>query len=135
MTRRLLWLVVGGALFWLALAYPARRLWGDPALPPWWDPVLQHSLVALGLCLAPGLVTVLWGTWAARWAPEAQLLAVLGSTALRMVFVLAGGLVVFFRVPGFREPGFWGWVLAFYLFTLALEMALLLKGRPAPGSP
>lgn len=132
MTRRLLGLVLGAALLWLVLAYPARLLWGDPALPAWQDPVLRHSLVALGLCLAPGLVAVLAGIWAARRPPEEQMLVLLGSTALRMAFVLAGGLVVFFRVPGFRTADFWGWVLAFYLGTLALEMALLLRGRAAP---
>jgi hypothetical protein len=127
MRRRLLGMLLGSALLWLALAYPARWLWGEA--------VLRQSLVALGLCLAPGLVTVLWGSWAAKRSPEAQLLMLVGSTGLRMVFVIVGGLVVFFRAPGFRDGGFWGWIIAFYLLTLALEMLLLLKPVPARELP
>ncbi len=122
---RLLYLLFGAALCWLALALPARWLWGDAAL--------AQSLAALGLCLVPGLATVLLGGWAARRSPEEQMLVLLGSTALRMVFVLAGGLALFFRVNRFHEASFWGWVLVFYLLTLALEMGLLLKARSAPG--
>ncbi|HJT76815.1 MAG TPA: hypothetical protein VJ739_06395 [Gemmataceae bacterium] len=123
--NRLLGLVLGAALLWLLLALPARWLWGDAAL--------RLSLAALGLCLAPGLVTVALGAWVKRRPAEEQMLVLLGSTALRMAVVLAGGLALFFRAPGFHEASFWGWVLVFYLGTLALEMGLLLKARSAPG--
>ncbi len=121
---RLVSLVLGSALYWLALALPARWLWGNAVLP--------QSLAALGLCLVPGLATVLLGGWVVRRPPEVQMLVLLGGTLVRMAFVLAGGLVLFFRVRGFHEAGFWGWVLLFYLFTLALEMILLLKARSVP---
>jgi hypothetical protein len=58
---------------------------------------------------------------------------VLGGTGLRMVVVMTAGLVLFLRVDYFQKnPGFWAWILVFYLFTLALEMTLILRGHSAP---
>jgi hypothetical protein len=43
-----------------------------------------------------------------------------------MGFVLLAGLAFYAGVDEFRDrPSFWAWVLVFYLFTLALEMVLL----------
>jgi hypothetical protein len=47
-----------------------------------------------------------------------------------MAFVLGGGLALSGGLPYFREPAFWGWLLVFYLVTLALEVFLLHRGRP-----
>jgi hypothetical protein len=121
---------------WAVAVYPAHLLWGRGDLALWEDPILFRSLAAAALCLVPTGLTLAWASWAARQAGEQQLMMTLGGTGLRMGFVLAGGLLLFFRVPYFHEPGFWGWILAFYLFTLALEMTLILTGRaPAGGSP
>lgn len=129
MKGRVGYLLGGSLLFWLALVIPAQLLWGNKAL-------VMQSLLALVLCLVPTTVTLLWGQWATRQAPELQLAVVLGGTLLRMVFVLAAGLIVYFRVPSFQETAFWVWVLVFYLFTLALETTLLLVGKaPAGNSP
>jgi len=55
---------------------------------------------------------------------------VLGGTGVRVFGVLLAGFALFQGVPYFRQyPGFWTWLLVSYLFTLALEMALLLVGR------
>jgi hypothetical protein len=130
-----------GALFgwtlaaWAIAVYPAHLLWGDPEARLWNDSLAFYSLAAAVLCLIPTGLTLAWASWAARQSSEQQLMMTLGGTGLRMAFVLASGLLLFFRVPYFHEPGFWGWILAFYLFTLALEMTLILTGRaPAGGS-
>jgi hypothetical protein len=57
----------------------------------------------------------------------------LGGTGVRMFFVLAGALLLYFLVPYFQnQKTFWMWVLISYLFTLALEMTLILS--PAQGA-
>ena len=56
---------------------------------------------------------------------------VLGGTGLRMFFVLAGGMVLYLFVPYFQdEIAFWLWVMVVYPVTLALDVALILCGRP-----
>jgi hypothetical protein len=127
--RRLGFFIAAAVVFWVLLALPARHLWGDDAV--------VYSAVALGLCLVPTAVTLAWSTWALERAPaEQQLLAVLGGTGIRMFVVLAAGLALYLRVEYFQHsPGFWVWVLVFYLFTLALEMTLIVSGRsPAGGA-
>ena len=125
MTRRLLYLFGGCAAFWLLVALPARHLGGG-------DAAVAYSGTALALCLVPGVVTLLWAGWALDKSPEQQLTLVLGGTGMRLFVVLGAAWVLFATVPYYREHnGFWAWLLVFYLFTLALEMALLLAGRPA----
>ena len=125
MTRRLLYLFGASAAFWLLVALPARHLGGG-------DAAVAYSGTALALCLVPGVVTLLWAGWALDKSPEQQLTLVLGGTGMRLFVVLGAAWALFASVPYFREHnGFWAWLLVFYLFTLALEMALLLAGRPA----
>lgn len=58
---------------------------------------------------------------------------ILGATGLRMFGVLATGILLLQTVPLFREQeGFLIWLIVCYLYTLALEMTLLLKGRSRP---
>lgn len=65
--------------------------------------------------------------------PGDQMIMIAGSTGVRMAFVLGGGLALFFLVPYFQgQVAFWVWVLVVYLFTLALDVALMLAMRPAP---
>ena len=66
-----------------------------------------------------------------RQTPDQQLVAVLGGTGVRLFFVLGAGAAVGAWVPDFHGPGFWVWLLVFYLLTLALEVTLLLSGPPA----
>src|SRR5262249_26061920 len=81
------------------------------------------------VCLVPALLTLGWVTWAARRSPEQQLLGVLGGTGVRLFFVAGAGLALYNLVDYFREsPGFLTWVLVWYLFTLALEVGVLLLG-------
>jgi hypothetical protein len=119
-------LLLGGSLAcWLVLALLARRF-GDPKA------ALLCGGVALLLCLVPTALTLVWAGWALRQKPEQQLAAVLGGTGVRLFVVLGAGLALTQWVPYYREQsGFWFWLLGCYLFTLALEMVLVLSGRPA----
>jgi hypothetical protein len=121
-TRRLAVLIGGSLAFWAALALPAA-VWAE-------GPVLLYSGVALGLCLVPGVAVVLASGLAFRGSPENQVLVALGGTAVRMFLVLGAGLALYLGMPGFHQPAFWFWVLLFYLFTLALEVVVMVTGRP-----
>lgn len=129
MKRRVAALVVGSLAFWVVVVYPARWL-GD-------DLALGYSSATLALCLVPAAVTLAWACGSASRLPEQQLLLALGGTAIRMFVVLSGALLLYLSMPYFQQPGllglpgFWLWLLLFYLFTLALEMGLLLAGGSA----
>jgi hypothetical protein len=125
--KRLGWLLTGAFVFWLLVVYPAGVLWGPQAV--------AYSTVALVVCLLPTSLTLVWAQRAAA-QPAQQLLLVMGGTGLRMAFVLGVGLALSLSVPYFRPRAFWGWLLVFYLFTLAWEMMLLLTGHsPADDRP
>src|SRR5260370_28342864 len=107
MTRRLAWLVAGGVTFWLLVFYPARLLWGETAV--------AFSAIAAILCLIPTVATLIWSEWAFRSSPEQQLLAVMGGTGVRMLFVAVVGIAMFFFSYYFYQQSFLVWGLRFYL--------------------
>jgi hypothetical protein len=122
--RRLLFLIGGSAAFWLLIGLPARHLGGGDA-----------SMVFLGtallVCLAPAILTLVWGERAFRQSPDKQLILVLGGTGVRMAFVLLAGWILYLWAPYYqRQNGFLIWLVVGYLFTLALDVTLLLAGRP-----
>lgn len=121
MKRRLVLLISGSLLFWALVSYPALRIWGQQAV--------VYSLVAVILCLVPTTLTLLWSGWALESTPDQQLLLVMGGTVMRMLGVLGIGLVIYGLVEYFHRESFWIWLLVFYLFTLTLEMGLMLTGR------
>ncbi|MGE3805007.1 MAG: hypothetical protein AB7K24_10075 [Gemmataceae bacterium] len=111
--------VVMGA--WFLVAIPARHLMGDWAL--------VYSGVAALTCLVPACLTLAGSSWLLQ-QPDQLVLAVLGSTGVRMFLVLGVVWFLTVSVPYFREhDGLWAWFLGFYLLTLATEIALLLS-RP-----
>jgi hypothetical protein len=121
-------LFLGGCLaFWVVTAGLGFLLWEDRTL------VLGYSATAAGLCLVPSLVTLVWALWGPGRSAEQRRLVVLGGTGIRMFFVLGVGLVLTGSVPYFQQRAFWLWVLAFYLFTLALEMVLVVRTLSPPG--
>ena len=123
MIRRLLFLVGGCAAFWLLVGMPARHLGGG-------DAAMVYLGTALILCLAPGIVTLIWGEWALRQSSDKQLILVLGGTGVRMGFVLLVGWMLYLWVPYYqRQNGFLIWLLIGYLFTLVLDITLLLASR------
>jgi hypothetical protein len=123
-TRPVLFLIGGVAAFWLLLALPARYLGGGDSA------VVQSGLAAL-MCLVPAAAVMVWSQWAFRKGGEQQLYAVLGGGGVRMFFVLGVGFLVSEVLGWYRgQVGFWIWLGVFYLFTLALEVVLLVKGNP-----
>ena len=46
-------------------------------------------------------------------------------TLLRLVFVLGGGMALYFGVEEFNRTAFWYWVMGFYFASFALETLLL----------
>jgi hypothetical protein len=121
--RRLTLLTVGVVGLWLILALPAGRIWGEGAL--------VCSAIAGVLCLVPAGITLIWTARSLDRPADQQLILMLGGTGVRMFVVLAASLLLYRLIPYLQErPSYWIWVLIFYLFSLALEMTLVLSGRP-----
>ncbi len=108
-------------MFWALATYPARLLWPDA-------PTFLWSTTAAVLCLAPTALTLAWTRWAFRGKPEQQMLAVFGGTAVRMAVVLTVGLILFLSVEDFAHQRFLILLVVYYLFTLALEMVVVVRG-------
>lgn len=131
MIRRLLLLLLGALTFWVLVAVPARALGGGEA-------AVVYSGTALLLCVVPMAGTLAWTSWSLRQGPEQQMAAVLGGTGLRMFLVLGAGWLVYSSFPYYQQqPGFYIWLVVCYVFTLALDIGLILTSRPemkdAPG--
>lgn len=121
------WLSAAAILLWLALVGPAWFVAGREGL-------IGLSVAAL-LCLVPGW-TVFWIAAGYGRAGTDVPLVILGGTALRMVFVLLGMVIVQTVDPrlGFRE--FVVWLLVFYLGLLVVETCLvLLRSASQSGQP
>ena len=136
MIRPLGSLLIGCLAFWAVATGLIYLCWDQFALTeaafPRGVAVLFNS-VALGLCLVPMAVTLVWVSWANRKTADQQLLAILGGTSVRMCFVLGAGLLLTNVVPIFvqHQWTFWVWLLVFYLVTLGLEIVVLVRGRDA----
>lgn len=105
-------------LLWAALLYPGWLLLGDDAL--------LHSGVALALCLVPALATMAFSQRKGLSA-EGRMLAGLGSSGIRMGFVLGVGFLLFRQLPDRFPLAFLYWLLIFYLTVLGLEVGLLVR--------
>jgi hypothetical protein len=126
---RLMTLVSACSVFWALTALPVRY-WTQGEL------VLVYSGTAMLLCLVPGVLTLVWAGFAFRLDHDQQLVMVLAATGVRMFSVLLVALLLYLYVPFYRiEGGFLIWLIVFYLFTLALEMYLLLQDRPRIDTP
>lgn len=123
MTRRLALLVGSCLALWLVSAYPTS-LWGG-------EQAVVFSAVAMGICLVPTALTLGLALWAGRSDPAQQALFVLAGTGIRMMLVLLATLILNTNFPYFQSFGFLVWVLVYYLFTLTLEVSLLIAARPA----
>jgi hypothetical protein len=60
------------------------------------------------------------------------MVAVMGGTAVRMVAVFGGGLILYYLDRYFSHASFWICVVVFYLFTLTLEMVILVGRHASP---
>jgi len=121
---RKLGLLVGGTLaLWALVFVPARMVWGDRAV--------LESAVAAGLCLIPMVLTLAWCLRVQGGSAEAQLAAVMGSTAIRLFLVIIVAVSLFLFVEELNQPSFMLWVVFFYLATLTLEIVLVLRQTSA----
>jgi hypothetical protein len=121
MMRQLGILLGSMAVLWLLLALPARWIWGDV--------VLLHSVVALSLCALPAAASLAWANVGLKHSPEMLMFQVLGATGLRMAFVLGVGLALYLGLPDHFSEVFWVWVLVFYMFSLFVEVCLVVRAK------
>jgi len=90
--------------------------------------------IAFGLCVPPGLVTLLLGEYLIQTSPFGRVLAVFAGTFVRLVVAFGGGVLVFALAgPAERADrvAFWLWVLFAYLTTLVIETGLMAR---SPGA-
>jgi len=109
------------AVLWLLLALPARWIWGNV--------VLLHSVVALSLCAVPAAASLIWATASIERSPDMLMFQVLGGMGLRMAFVLGVGLALYLGLPDDFSEVFWVWVLIFYMFSLFVEVCLVVRAK------
>jgi hypothetical protein len=120
-------LFVGGTLaFWALAAGLVCLVTGDGAT------ALGYSAAAAGLCLLPSTLTLVWALCDNNHSPEERRLVILGGTGIRLFFVLGAGLALHSFLAYFHSQAFWLWLLVFYLFTLALEIVLVVRALGAP---
>jgi hypothetical protein len=125
---RLLFFLAAASGVGLAAVILGRQVWGDT--------VACAGLIALVVCVLPAALTLLLSERALAWPPEFQVTAILGSTAIRIFAVgfLAFGLYQRFELLR-GDSGFWTWILAFYLLTLALEVTTLMWAHAVRNPP
>ena len=109
-------ILIGGVIVsWAVLLAPGWLLGGERAI--------LHATVALVICLAPAVATLVWAL-----KPGADILvAVLGGTGIRLLVVLGSGFLLRHTWPDAFPDAFWIWIGIFYLITLALEVALVVR--------
>jgi hypothetical protein len=113
---RCTWLALGIAALWLLAAAPAHYYFGTAGI--------KATAVSAVSCLLAGWVTF-WITNRLK-QPRMQAFAVLIGTGIRGIFALAGAIVMdgLLDLP---HQNYLIWLGLFYLFSLALETALLMK--------
>ncbi len=115
------WLLAATAGCWLLFAGPAWWLAGGRAL--------EGMTIAAVLCFVPGCLVFLLEALVESLRSQTPML-ILAGTVLRMLFVLAGLMVVRSVRPdlGFRE--FTVWLLVFYLAMLLVETWVVTRSMP-----
>jgi hypothetical protein len=127
-SRRLLLLLAGAGAFWVLAGIPARHFGGG-------DTALIYCGTALLLCVVPAAFTLAWSWYARSQDPFHQVAVILGGTGVRTFGVLFAFMLLHRNVPFYHQDSFLLWVLAAYVTVLALEVVLLLVGRPRTGEP
>ena len=110
-------------LFWGLIVPPVRYLL-DGGLS-----VYLLSGVAALICLVPALATLIWAETVYAGKPDTQILVVLASSVLRMVFVSGAAFFLSIRSAYFHDYAFVIWVAVFYLFVLGVETYLVAVQR------
>ena len=119
MIARVMLLIAAGLAFLLLAGLPARFLYGDEALIDCGTAVL--------LCLVPAVLTLFW-IGSASQNPQQASLKLLAASGMRMFGVLSIAVLLYFQTPWFQgRDGFLFWVLAAYLYLLAVEVLLTVR--------
>jgi len=125
-TRTLGYYFAGSAVGWLVLAGLCYARWQEAGL-------ICATVTSL-ICLVPTALSLFLSLRSAGKSGVEQLTAVIGGMVLRMGAALGIGVAVFVAVPYFKQPGveyaYWGSLLLFYLFSLALEATLAARYKP-----
>jgi hypothetical protein len=125
LAKSLLFLSTITLLLWAALAYPVSLWLGEGTM--------LMSAVAVAVCLVPAILSLCWFHWANKGKPEDQLLAMFGGMGIRMLIVVALGMVLYHTVEALHYQRFWLFIIFFYLLTLTLEVTLVVRERgPQP---
>jgi hypothetical protein len=124
--------VAGSVAGWLLLAGLCYARWQAGGL-------ISAALTGT-ICTVPTALSLLLSLRSAGKSGVEQLTAVFGGMVLRIGASLGIGVAVFLAVPYFNQPGveyaYWGSLLIFYLFSLALESTLAARFKPkAPAEP
>ena len=109
-----LWLTFFVALGWVLCFWPARMLRGEAGV--WW-----MSLAAIAV-LVPGWIVVFLSSAAIL---RNELSAMLVQTMIRLFSVAGTAVAVKKLRPDLGIIDFFGWLIAFYLLALAVEVTLL----------
>lgn len=109
-----LWLTFFVALGWVVFFWPARMLRGEAGV--WW-----MSLAAIAV-LVPGWIVVFLSSVAIL---RNDLSVMLVQTMIRLFSVAGTALAVKKLRPDLGIVDFFGWLIAFYLLALAVEVRLL----------
>jgi hypothetical protein len=122
-------LILGTALLWAATTLPAGLALDARHL--------TMGSVAAVVCLVPSTLTLVWSRASLRRPPEERVLAALGGVAVRIVAAAGGGVGAYFLVAELREKPYWFclWILVFYLGTLVVETALVVRDARRPDGP
>lgn len=117
-------LFVGGSLLYGAVALGLGfALAGED--------ILLEASIAFVLAFVPAAATLTFVVVSYRSTPDMQLTASLGGSGVRMMIALGGGYLLTNAQPDYFGPGFWYWLLLFYLGLLAFEITLLVRNQPA----
>ncbi len=115
-----LWLTFFVALGWVLCFWPARMLRDEAGV--WW-----MSLAAIAV-LVPGWIVVFLSSAA---IPRNDLMAMLVQTMIRLFSVAGTAVAVKKLRPDLGIIDFFGWLVAFYLLALAVEVTLLKRNVAA----
>jgi hypothetical protein len=123
--RRLLLIAGATIAFWIVTAVPASRMGAPNAL--------ALSAAAATLCFVPTALVIIWAYWARQKSGGENVLMVMGGMGLRMTTVLVGAWLLTEQVAGIGSlKQLAPWLVAFYLFCLAIEIALVLADQKTP---
>ena len=106
----------------VAIALPATLWWGNNYAG---GLGMTASAIAAGLCWAASVAALVVRSLFPK--PQDVVAGTLGAMLVRMVMVMGGALVIASASPGLVKAAFWGQVVVYFVFTLAVETVLAVR--------